>query len=123
MKRLILASSFLTICLTPLTIVSPVTLAGDLVPVSTRNPITTAEIQPFNLVYRTYNGDFSNQGMPSFNRLTTAFQTGQIQAKNLVKAAINEGRLSQDALSDQAYLNAVNFQLRNFQINGNGNNR
>lgn len=110
----ILASSLLTISLTT---VSPAALAGEVAAASKGNA-TVPEIEPFNLVHRAYSGHFSQQGIPGFTGLATAYRSGEIEAQDLVQIAINQGRLSEDTLNDESYLNAVAFQLRNLRFNG-----
>lgn len=79
------------------------------------------EIKPFNLVHRAYSGHFSDNGIPGFNRLKTAYRSGQLDAEDLMQAAIEQGRLSPDRLEDRGYVNAVAFQLR--QLEQGGSNR
>ena len=107
-----LASSLLTVSLAT---VSPAAFAGEISAVSATTEVN--KIEPFNLVHRAYSGDFSNQGIPSFQQLSNAYERGEIEAEDLVKVAINQGRLSQDALNDESYLNAVEFQLHNLEGN------
>ena len=115
MKRFsILASSLLTLSLTAVT---PTALAGEVAAVS-KQESATSEIQPFNLVHRAYSGHFSEQGIPGFSGLATAYQSGQVKAADLVEVAINQGRLSEKTLNNEGYLNAVDSQLRNLRING-----
>jgi hypothetical protein len=70
------------------------------------------QITPFNLVYRAYRGEFSEQGIPSYTRLLTAYETGEISAEDLVESAVNANRLPASKLSDESYLSAVQFFLR-----------
>lgn len=107
MKRLILASSVLTVCLTTL---SPIAIAGEVDGVSTENP-SVPEITPFNLVHLAYSGGLSDEGIPGFNLLSVNYVDGTVEAEDLVKAGINQGRLSEDTLDDEGYLNAVEIQL------------
>lgn len=102
-----LAGSLLSVSLA---MVSPVAFAGEVAAVSASEP--KREIEPFNLVHRAYSGHFSRQGIPGFNHLTTAYKRGEIQAKDLVKTAIKQGRLSPDKLNDEAYLYSVRYQLQ-----------
>lgn len=114
MKRfIILASSLLTLSLTAIT---PTALAGEVSAVSKRDT-TADQIKPFNLVHRAYSGHFSEQGIPGFSGLATAYQSGQVQAEDLVETAINQGRLSEQTLNNEGYLNAVDFQLKNLRMN------
>lgn len=83
--------------------------------VSSSSASVRHEIEPFNLVHRAYSGHFSEQGVPGFNRFITACETGNICAEDLVKTAIEQGRLPQDTLNDESYLQAVEFQLQNLE--------
>jgi len=103
----VLTSSLLT---AGLVIASPVALAGEVAAVSSSEK--NREIQPFNLVHRAYSGHFTDQDIPGFHGLAIAYESGQIEAEDLVQTAINQGRLSQDKLNDEGYLNAVRYQLR-----------
>ncbi len=75
------------------------------------------EITPFNLVSSSYQGRFSNQGIPSYHTFLQAVRFNQIEAKDLVQTAIDAGRLSEDTLTDTAYLNSVNSLLDNLDKN------
>jgi hypothetical protein len=70
------------------------------------------QITPFNLVYRAYQGDFSEQGIPGYTRLLTAYRFGEINPEDLVKSAVRANRLPPSTLSDESYLSAVRFYLR-----------
>ena len=114
MKRLaILAGSLFTLGLATF---SPAALASEVAVVSSAKT-AIHQIQPFNLVHRAYSGHFSQQGIPGFNGLTTAYRGGEIEAEDLVEVAISQGRLSPETLTDEAYLKAVEFQLRDLQNN------
>ncbi len=73
------------------------------------------ELTPFNLVNQAYRGYFENQGIPGYQRFVAAYQSGQIEAKDLVKSAIAANQLSEDTIKDQAYINAVNANLEDVQ--------
>lgn len=105
-----LINSILTISLVS---VPQAALAGEISASSSAS--VRREIEPFNLVHRTYSGHFSDQGIPGFNRLITACQTGDVCAEDLVKKAIEQGRLPQNTLSDEDYMHAVEFQLQNLE--------
>ena len=107
MKRLLTSTLFTILLATN----STAALAGELAANSSKDSVIR-EIKPFNLVHRAYSGHFSEQDIPGFNGLITAYQTGQIEAEDLVQTAINQGRLSADTLDDKGYVNAVKFQLR-----------
>ncbi len=106
MKRLLIGSAT-TLFLAAL---SPAAVADEMAATSeTAN--STHHIEPFNLVHGAYQGQFSNQGIPSSQRFINAYDRSQIEAKELVEAAVAKGRLPQDALQDEGYLNAVSFHL------------
>lgn len=110
MKRLIFGS--LSVLL--LGAAAPAALAGQVVlrpEAQNQTSITVAEITPFDLVTRTYNGEFADQGLPGGSALISAYNYGRVDAEDLVKAGINQGRLTVDTLENQDYLNAVAFQL------------
>jgi len=69
-------------------------------------------IDPFRLVYRAYEGSFRAQGIPGGGALLDRIALKRITAEDLVQSAIEQGRLSSDALDDRAYINAVEFQMR-----------
>lgn len=74
-----------------------------------------SQITPFNLVTQAYRGYFEAQGIPGYQGFSAAYQSGQIDAKDLVKSAIAANQLSEDTLKDQAYINAVRANLEDFQ--------
>ena len=71
------------------------------------------QITPFNLVTRSYQGAFVNQGIPSNGVFISAINRGQITAEDLVNTAIASGRLAPETINDQAYLRSVSLNLRN----------
>jgi glutamine cyclotransferase len=75
------------------------------------------EITPFNLVYHGYQGYFQKQGIPSSGAFVAAVRSGKVHAGDLVKVAIQQGRLSPETLNDQSYLNAVQTQLNDLDRN------
>ncbi len=106
MKRFLTGTVFTILLATS----STAALAGEVAAKSATDSVNL-DIQPFNLVHRAYSGHFSQQGIPGFNGLATAYRSGQIEAEDLIQTAINRGRLSPDALDDAGYVNAVKFQL------------
>jgi hypothetical protein len=73
------------------------------------NP-NSVEITPFNLVKESYQGKFKPE-IPSYGAFNSAVRAKKIKAIDLVKRAIAAGRLSEDRLDDQSYLNAVQTEL------------
>lgn len=106
MKRFLISST-VTVFLATL---SPVAFADEMAATSEAGS-RNHHIEPFNLVYGAYQGQFSNQGIPSSQRFINAYDHSQIEAQELVEAAIAKGRLPQDALQDRGYLNAVGWHL------------
>ena len=75
------------------------------------------EITPFNLVSGSYQGRFTNQGIPAFHAFLQAVRTERIEAEDLVQSAIAAGRLSENTLNDSSYLNAVDALLDDLDKN------
>ena len=72
---------------------------------------TVDKITPYDLVTASYQGQFTDRGIPSGSKLITATRLNQIQAEDLVRGAISTGRLSEATLSDRSYLSRVNSML------------
>ncbi|MCC5897142.1 MAG: hypothetical protein JJU32_04390 [Phormidium sp. BM_Day4_Bin.17] len=53
------------------------------------------------------NGYLQDQAIPQFNRLGAAYRGGSLTAEDVIEAAVNEGRLSADRLTDESYRDAV----------------
>ncbi len=103
MKRsLIIAISIMS----SIGIASPI-LAQTRVSINSEMAAQVIKINPYDLVTAGYQGRFSNQGIPSAGRFTSAVRSNQIKAKDLVKVAISQRRLSAEALEDRAYLSHV----------------
>ena len=84
----------------------------SLIAIATFSTSAKAEdITPINLVFRAYQGYFAEQGIPSYAPFIQAAQLGQIDAQDLVKGAVDRGRLSADKLEDTSYLNKVEAAL------------
>jgi hypothetical protein len=68
-------------------------------------------ITPFELVGLAHQGMLSKQGIPGYAGLRSNYQQENLHAKDLVKAAIDSGRLSDSAMNDEDYLASVETQL------------
>ena len=109
MKRsLIVGLSALT-----LSLVSAPAFASEFAAVSQNSTGNIVEITPFNLVRRSYQGYFADQGIPSNGAFLGAVRTGKVTAQDLVEKAIAQGRLAPETINDRAYLNSVNLHLNN----------
>ncbi|WP_204105749.1 MULTISPECIES: hypothetical protein [Spirulina sp. CCY15215] len=73
------------------------------------------KISPFNLVYRAYNGGFQDSGIPGFKSLMTSTKSGKIDATDLIRAGIIQGRLTTQDLYDPGYVNAVRAYLKDLR--------
>ncbi len=69
------------------------------------------QISPFNLAYLAYQGQLEEAGIPKASGLLHRTQSGSITATDLIKAAIQTGRLSSDSLTNPAYIAAVQYEL------------
>ncbi|MBD2447416.1 hypothetical protein H6G76_09580 [Nostoc sp. FACHB-152] len=74
-------------------------------------------LKPFNLVYLAYQGNLKAQGIPSGSTLIFENQIGTLNAKDLVKAAVNANKLPSQILQDKTYISAVDVQLTSLQRN------
>ena len=71
----------------------------------------TAYLSPINLVSHGRGGTLSEQGIPGYVRFSLGIKSGKVNAESLVKAAIEAGRLSSEALNNSNYLSNVQFEL------------
>lgn len=72
----------------------------------------TMEVTPFRLVSLAQNGYLEDQGIPKGNLFIDEYQSGRITAEELIQAAIRDGRITEDTLNNQDYLNAVMEQIQ-----------
>jgi hypothetical protein len=72
---------------------------------------TEAEISPFELVARGYQGAYRKQGIPGFNTFLYDVSSKKITSRDLVKAAIEANQLSPETLNDLEYLRDVDSLL------------
>lgn len=86
-------------------------LAQKITAVNFNSNNSNTQITPFNLVSRSYQGSFSNQGIPSYGALTSSIQSGKITAQDLVESAIASGRLAPETINDREYLHQVQSHL------------
>ncbi len=68
-------------------------------------------MSPVNLVKLGYQGYFQEQGIPSASSFLIKANSGRISAEDLVRSAIDRGRLSPEKLNDEGYLNIVQIEL------------
>ncbi len=110
MKRFILAGlTTLTLCTTLIS-----TAHADSTAFNPYPPLSSASdrIPPSDLVSMAQRGGLREQGIPGNLGLASAYTLGQIGAKEIVQGAVNAKLLPAEAVSDQGYLNQVNFQLQ-----------
>ncbi|NEO26100.1 MAG: hypothetical protein F6K03_04190 [Kamptonema sp. SIO4C4] len=69
------------------------------------------KISPFHLVNRAYRGGYKESGIPSYGVFITAYRQGKLDAKDLIRAGVIQGRLTTADLYNPAYISAVESQL------------
>ena len=74
------------------------------------SPTLDYQITPFNLFNLAYQGHFKQNGIDGGN------QAGNINPEMLVQAAIERHWLSEQTISDKAYLNGLNVVINGFNI-------
>jgi hypothetical protein len=80
----------------------------------TTNAIGNTEstgITPFELVARAYQGAYTMQGVPGFGSFLTESSNHTINAKDIIKAAIELNQLAPETQADANYISAVDVQL------------
>lgn len=90
--------------------IAPTALATEIAAKSEVTNSIRAAYTPHTLVGAAYNGRL--EGIPSYGTLETNALTRRIAAKDLVTAAIAEGRLTEAHLEDEGFLKAVEANLR-----------
>ncbi len=108
MKRFLIASLgtlFLTTGATPV-------FAEEVVSSQESRNQVTRNVKPFNLVSLAYQGYLREQGIPGYDTFINSVNCGDIKAKDLVKCAINVGRLSPDTINNRSYLSSLEIQLQ-----------
>lgn len=73
----------------------------------------TIEVTPAQLVFLAKDGYFENQGIPKGGTLISEYELGRITSKDLIQAAINDKRVTADALNNRGYMHAVIEEMRN----------
>jgi hypothetical protein len=68
-------------------------------------------ITPFELVARAYQGAYTMQGVPGFGSFLTESSNHTINAKDIIKAAIELNQLAPETQADANYISAVDVQL------------
>lgn len=64
---------------------------------------TGYEMDPFDLSYYAYQGNLESEGIPGYLSLLSSIRNGQIQAADLIEAAVESGDLSSSALEDNQF--------------------
>ncbi|MBP0017865.1 MAG: hypothetical protein J7647_09940 [Cyanobacteria bacterium SBLK] len=74
------------------------------------------KITPFNLVHRAYSGGFRDSGIPGYSTLIQSTKSGKVDARDLIRAGIIQGRLTNRDLYDPSYLSAVRAHLKDLGL-------
>jgi hypothetical protein len=111
MKRFVFGSlSLLLLC------ASAPSVSAKPAAINSRTAGTTSlfaeQTTPFNLVHLAYRGYFRDRGIPSYNTLLSAIQSGRTDAEEIVKVAIAANRLPEASLLDRSYISSVESQLK-----------
>ncbi len=105
---------FATLSVLALSLATTPVFASEVAAIKQNSLSNVRSITPVDLVARSYQGSFQNQGIPSYGTFVKAASIGRITAEDLVQAAIASGRLSPETINNRAYLNSVNAQLSTF---------
>ena len=73
-------------------------------------------ITPFELVSGAYQGQYRAHSIPGYGSLSAGVRSGEITAKDLVKAAIDSKLLPPQAIVDRSYLGYVDLQLKSMKF-------
>ncbi|MGF2038874.1 MAG: hypothetical protein RMZ43_026750 [Nostoc sp. CmiVER01] len=92
--------------------------SGEPIAINSNNLLThftnVSYLKPFDAAFLAYQGNLKAQGIPSGSALVSQYQTGNLTALDVVKAAVNAKKLPVQALNDTGYLNAVEWKLTSF---------
>lgn len=69
------------------------------------------QLDPFELVNMAYQGYFEDEGIPSYGGLISAYQTGNVTAKDIIRQAIATNRIPAELANDDSYRSAVDDML------------
>ena len=92
--------------------VSAQTMPADII---TADETPNIELSPINLVFLAHRGYLKEQGIPSYASLMSAYIMGEVSAADIVQAAVESGRLSDEYLSNQQYMRATEAQLETLE--------
>ncbi|TVR13403.1 MAG: hypothetical protein EA395_04150 [Phormidium sp. GEM2.Bin31] len=92
---------------------SPILIVSLWISFSGKSPAQSAQfnISAVDLVQLARNGYLREQGIPQFNRLASAYRSGEISAEDVIEAAIADNRLSAGVADDPGYLETVDHFL------------
>ncbi|MEH2203341.1 MAG: hypothetical protein V7K53_04545 [Nostoc sp.] len=86
--------------------------SGEPIAINSNNSSNVSYLKHFDAAFVAYQINLKAQGSPSGSALVSQYQTVNLTALNVVKAAVNAKKLpAQKALNDKGYLNAVESQL------------
>ncbi|MEM8717723.1 MAG: hypothetical protein AAGE84_00235 [Cyanobacteria bacterium P01_G01_bin.39] len=101
MKHIVISS------LSAITFSTLATPAFAMQPVSFNPTPKPNQVTPLGLVTASYQGRLAVQGIPGNDAFLSAISSNKIDAQDLIQGAIASGRLSQDTLDNQDYLDSV----------------
>ena len=103
---------FLSLSALTLSLATTPAFAGEIAALN-RDRNNIQQITPVNLVTRSYQGSFTNQGIPSYGVFIKEANSGRVTAKDLIEVGIASGRLAPETINDRKYISSVNSYLRN----------
>ncbi|MEB3359778.1 MAG: hypothetical protein VKK04_23840 [Synechococcales bacterium] len=68
--------------------------------------------EAFEVAYLAYQGYLKEEGIESYAVLVQDYRQNEVEAEDVVRAAVQANYLSSDALDSEEYLDAVDWQLR-----------
>lgn len=76
----------------------------------------TPQASPVDVVNLARNGYFREWGIPSYALLIQEVATGQIAPEDIVRAAVQDKRVSPEALTNKRFLNVVEAELHRITL-------
>lgn len=87
--------------------------SAALTSVAKADPTSANQASAFEVTTLAYQGRLADNGIPGYGSLEVGVQSGNIVAEDVVRAAIDAGRLTATALDNEEFVTAVDHQLHN----------
>ena len=76
---------------------------------------SSSQTDPFEFVTSAYQGQYEDQGIPGFEELLGAYNSGEVTAEELVMMGVEKGILDSEMMNDEEYINGVDVQLQSLE--------